>query len=162
MSTIQEIIGDVIKREGGEKETNNPDDRGGRTKYGISEKSNPDLWLDGPPDEAKSRERFEERYFRNPGFYKISDDQLRAHLVDFGVNSGPVVAIQKLQEILGVSADGVLGPKTLAALNARRADDVNNLLVGARVRMIGRIVSKNPSQLKFLNGWLDRSLQFLS
>ena len=161
MPTINDIVSDVIKREGGAKATNDPADGGGRTQYGISEKSNPEAWADGRVTEEEARAIYEKKYVIYPGFDKVQDDRLRAHLVDFGVNSGPQVAVSKLQEILGVVVDGVLGVRTLDALNARRADDLNNRLVASRVRMIGRIVSKVPSQLKWLNGWLDRSLSFM-
>ena len=71
------------------------------------------------------------------------------------------IAIIQLQGILHGKVDGILGPQTLALVNSPRAPELNTALVAARVRMIGRIVAKNPSQLKWLNGWLDRALQFL-
>jgi lysozyme family protein len=156
-----DVIGDIIEREGGAVVTNDPADGGGRTQYGISEKSNPAAWADGKVTEAEARAIYQRKYIDGPGFGKIQDKQLQTQLVDFGVNSGPMVAIQKLQGILHVPVDGVLGPQTLTALVGVHPEDVCNLLVAARVRMIGQIVSKNPSQLRFLNGWLDRSLQFL-
>lgn len=161
----QDVIGDVINREVKKDDrsavSNDPADRGGRTVYGISEKSNPDLWKDGPPTEAQSRERYEQRYIRWPGFDKITDPNLQAQLIDYGVNSGPAIAIQKLQAIVGADVDGVLGRDTLAAIATMDARMVNNLLVAARVKMIGKIVQKNPSQLKWLGGWLNRSLEFI-
>lgn len=156
---MADTITDIEKREG--PETNDPADHGGRTKYGISETANPDLWQDGPPTEAQSRERYEQRYVKGPGFDNIADKQLREQLIDYGVNSGPAIAIKKLQEILHVDVDGILGPQTLAALSTLHPDDANTALVVARVKMIGKIVTNSPSQLKFLNGWLDRALQFL-
>ena len=42
-----DLIDDIIDREGGSTLTNDPTDKGGRTKYGISEKSNPEAWKDG-------------------------------------------------------------------------------------------------------------------
>lgn len=155
MPTIDSIISDVIHREG--VESNNPADPGGRTKYGISERGNPDLWRNGPPTEAQARERYLQRYVVGPGFDKIPDAGLMAQLVDFGVNSGPQLAIQKLQGVLGVAQDGIIGPATLAAITPA----TNNLLVAARVRMIGKIVQKNTSQLTWLGGWLNRALEFL-
>lgn len=157
--TPADEISKVIKREG--PETNDPVDKGGRTKYGISEATNPDLWKDGPPTEAQSRERYEQRYVKGPRFDQIKDSRLQAQLIDFGVNSGPMVAIKKLQEILHVPVDGILGPQTLVLANAGQSADTNNKLVAARVKMIGRIVQNNPSQLKFLSGWLNRALEFL-
>lgn len=156
---MSDVIGDIIKREG--PETNDPVDKGGRTAYGISETSNPEAWKDGKVTEAEARSIYESKYVKGPGFDKITDPQLRNQLIDYGVNSGPAVAIIKLQQILGVEQDGVLGQATLAALKTLHPEDANNCLVAARVRMIGKIVSKNPSQIKFLNGWLDRALQFL-
>lgn len=156
-------MGDVVdrleRREGGF--SNDPDDAGGRTYKGISETHNPDLWVDGPPSDAQVRERYEQRYVKGPGFDQVTYAPLREQLIDYGVNSGPYVAVQKLQEILQVTVDGVLGPQTLAALREARDTTVCNQLVAARVRMLGKIVVKNPSQLKFLNGWLNRALEFL-
>ncbi len=157
----KEIIDNVIKIET-DKETNDPNDHGGRTKYGISEKSNPGAWADGKVTEDEARAIYEAKYVKAPGFDKIKDSKLKAQLVDFGVNSGPYVAIKKLQEVVGAKQDGVLGPATLEALDVMHADDVNNCLVALRVKMIGQLVSKNPSQLKFINGWLDRAVQFLA
>ena len=160
MSKIDTIIDGVLKREGGL--VNDPADGGGRTDKGISEKSNPGAWADGKVTQEEARAIYTQKYVNHPGFNKIEDTHLQAQLIDFGVNSGPAIAIMKLQDILKVTADGVLGPETLEALEKAQAwTDVNNLLVAARVRLIGRIVSKNPSQIKFLCGWLDRSLQFL-
>ena len=153
------IIAGIVAREGGF--VNDPQDKGGRTFEGISEKSNPDAWKNGQPSEAQVRQIYQQRYVSGPGFDNITDTQLRTQLVDYGVLSGPMIAIQKLQGILKIPLDGVLGPVTLSALATVHPEDVNNLLVAARVKMIGQIVVKNPTQLKFLNSWLDRALQFL-
>jgi lysozyme family protein len=159
MSLVDQIIDDVIRREGGY--SNNPADRGGRTKYGITERDHPDLWADGDVTLDEARSRFYSRYVITPGFDKISDPHLMAQLVDFGVNSGPFIAIQKLQIVLGTKSDGVLGPKTIAALSHRDSREVGNLLVGERVKMLGRICVRDKSQITFLNGWLNRATEFL-
>ena len=44
---IDKIIDDVLEREGGATVTNLPEDRGGRTQYGISERFHKDAWADG-------------------------------------------------------------------------------------------------------------------
>lgn len=159
MPTIETIIDAVIKREG--NPTNDPTDRGGRTAFGISEAANPSAWADNKVTEAEAREIYERKYVKGPGFDKIADPQLRAHLVDFGVNSGPQLAIMKLQEILHADVDGILGPQSLAAIRSVMPEDLNNALVATRIKMIGKIVQKNPSQLRFLGGWLNRALEFL-
>jgi len=159
MSTIEDIITEVIKREG--SATNDPTDAGGRTEYGISEAANPEAWADGKVTEAEAREIYERKYVIGPGFDKITDPHLQAHLIDYGVNSGPMIAIMKLQEILHVDVDGVLGPQTLGTLAQTSLDVVNNALVASRVKMICKIVQRNPSQLKYLSGWCNRSLEWL-
>ena len=159
MSNIDAIISDILKREGGY--SNDPHDTGGRTNFGIAEASNPEAWADGIVTEAEARAIYRKKYVEEPGFHHIHDAHLMAQCVDFGVNSGPAVAIKKLQDILGVEPDGVIGNATLTALSNADARHVNNQLVVARVKMIGKIVVKTPSQLRFLNGWLNRALDWL-
>jgi lysozyme family protein len=161
----RQIIESIIKAEtGGDPNggyTNDPRDTGGRTIWGISERANRDLWKDGPPSRDAAVIRYYERYVKSPGFDKISDPKLQAQLVDFGVTSGPALAIQKLQICVGAEPDGVLGPKTLAAVQAEHPTHLNNQLARERIKMIGRLVQKNPSQSRFVSGWLNRALDFL-
>ncbi len=156
--TIDQIITDIEQREGGNQVTTGPD---GRTQYGISEKNNPEAWADGKVSETEARFIYETKYVKTPGFDKITDRHLQAQLIDFGVNSGPAVAVQKLQEILHVNVDGVLGPETLAAIKTITPEELNTLLAVSRIKMISRIVQKNPAQLKFLTGWINRCCEFL-
>lgn len=156
---IQDDISKIIQTEGGL--ANNSADTGGRTFEGISEKSNPDLWKNGPPTPTQVRQRYMERFVIGPGYDKVNDAKLQYQLIDFGVNSGPAVATKRLQEVLGLPGDGVLGPTTLAAVNAADARTINNRLMGKRIEMIGRLVQQHPTQLSFLSGWLDRALSFL-
>lgn len=160
MPTIDEIITGIEEREGGDKVTNDPSDPGGRTQWGISERSNPKAWADGKVTEAEAREIYEKKYVYGPGFDKIVDTTLMVQVVDYGVNSGPGVVIQKLQEILKLKVDGVFGPKTLTAVNAADAKWLSNKLAQARVRMICRLIQKRPQQIKDLYGLVDRALQF--
>ena len=159
---ISKIIDGIITHEGGF--VNDRSDKGGPTIFGISQNANPSAWKNGPPTEEEAREIYEQKYVKGPGFDKIPDtySRLRYQLVDFGVLSGPRLAIEKLQAILGVVVDGVLGVNTLAAVLEQDPKVINNKLVAERARMIGRIVSKNPAQAKFLAGWLNRTLDFIS
>ena len=159
MPTTDDIITEIIRKEG--DPTNDPNDSGGRTQFGISETANPEAWADGHVTEAEAREIYERKYVIGPRFDQIPDVYLRAQLIDFGVNSGPAVAIMKLQEILHVTVDGWIGPETLGALTQVHPEAVNNELVKSRVMMICRIVQKNPSQLRYLLGWAKRALEFL-
>ena len=162
MSKIDNVITDVLTKEGGGKVSNDSADKGGRTQYGISETANPSAWKDGSVSEKEAREIYLQKYVIGTGYVKIppSHGKVQAQLIDFGVHSGPAIATMKLQSLLGVAVDGVLGPKTLAALAKTEPREINNKLVLARAEMICRLVTKQPSQLRFLWGWLNRTLSF--
>ena len=163
VSKLDDIISGVIEREGGAKATNDPNDPGGRTQYGISERANPDLWADGKVTEDEARERYLAKYVVYPKYHTIppSHPATQEQLIDWGVNSGPNIATQELQKILGTDQDGDLGPVTLKLLLGVDDRTLNNLLVAARVKMIARVVQRNPSQVKWLGGLLNRALSFL-
>jgi lysozyme family protein len=157
--SMSDTIDGVIKREG--PPTNDPKDLGGRTQLGISEKANPEVWADGVVTPEEAQATYTQKYVKGPHFDLIPDAHLQAQLIDFGVNSGPMIAIQNLQAILHVDVDGDLGPQTLDALATKDPKVINNQLVISRIKLIGRIVSKNVTQIRFINGWLDRATQFL-
>ena len=158
--TDEELVDALIKREGGL--VSDVGDRGGLTFEGISIKSNPDLFAHGIPTHSQVRQRYEERYVIGPGFTNIADMKVRSLLVDWGVNSGPAIAIKGLQAVCGVSQDGILGPQTLSVAATLHPEDLVNGLVAKRVQMIGRLITNNPSQAKFAAGWLNRAVEWLS
>ena len=159
--TIEDTITAILKAEGGDKVTNNSLDSAGKTQFGVSQKWNPEAWEDGKVTEAEARDIYYRTYVQWPKFDLITDPNLQAQLVDYGVNSGPYIAIQKLQSILGTDTDGVIGPRTLELLETADMKMLNNQLVAARIRMIAKIVKKSPSQAVFIVGWCERALSFL-
>lgn len=154
-----DIIDEIIRREGGY--SNNPADPGGETKYGISQRAFPNEDIKNLTYD-RARFLYAQRYIVGPGFDQLAPSPLKEQLIDYGVNSGPHLAIMKLQEILGVTADGVLGPKTLAAVAACEVRALNNHLMAARLRMLANLVAKRPAQVQFLRGWVNRALEFLA
>lgn len=155
------IVDKIIEAEGGEKATNYPHDPGGRTQYGISERSNPEAWKDGKVTHDEARAIYETKYLCGPGFDRVGHERLRHLLVDFGVHSGPSIAIVELQKILRVDADGILGPKTLAAIEAAEPRLLINKLAIARLRMLGRLISKRPKHAADAAGWINRVTEFI-
>lgn len=160
MPTTANPIQTVLANEG-KGTTNVSGDAGGMTTDGLSEKFNPDAFKNGPPTDAQVRAIYEAKYVVGPHFDQIKDPGIQAQMVDWGVNSGPAVAVKFLQHIIGVPQDSILGPSTLQAMEAMNPTVVNNALVAERVKMIGRIVTMNPSQAKFCSGWLNRAVEFI-
>lgn len=165
--TTDALLDDLIRREGGF--VNNVNDKGFATNYGITSRTLGEWRGLGRPasvaevkalDEKEARAIYTARYVQP--FRLIPFDELRAHLVDIGVQSGPVAAIEMLQQVLGVPVDGMLGPRTLAALGVLPWRVVNDAIVAHRVRFYRDLVKRDPTQSEFSAGWLTRTLEFLS
>ena len=60
------------------------------------------------------------------------------------------------QRLLGVKADGKVGPVTLAAVNAHDPRALFDRLRAEREAFIDRIVARRPANAKFKRGWLNR------
>lgn len=165
-----------MQHEGGEKLTHISGDTGGWTKWGITLatwiKSGVDKDRDGDIDledlklsTIQDAENIAKNMYWNPVWGDMIQSQSIAEfLFDWGYNSGTSRAVKKIQEILGTGTDGVMGPKTLAAINKSDARTLFNKLKASREVFYRAIVASNPSQKKFLNGWLNRnnSFQFTS
>lgn len=76
-------------------------------------------------------------------------------LVDWVWASGPKV-IKEFQKLLGVKADGKIGPITLAAANNTDGDKLFGALMKERHAYISRCIIRNPKLRKYENGWRKR------
>lgn len=168
---IETIIDGVIAREG-HAYTNNPADRGGPTKYGITQRSLA-AWRDHavtPYDvehltEPEARLIYHWNYVKLPGFGAIADAKLRGVVVDAGVNHGPRQATRMVQRAVGLESDGIFGPVTINALNALDPRKACVLVLADRIQFFGRMISKDltdadkdgvPDNTEFAHGWLNR------
>lgn len=162
-----EIIEQIMLDEG--TYVNDPKDPGGATKYGVtlatlrSYHLNPDLTAHDveilTADEA--REILLHRYLIEPGFDKIINLKLQLLVVDMWVNHGPARATKIIQTALKLTVDGIMGKNTMSYLLHGNLVTFNAILA-ERIRFIGRHVSAYPDKMKFLNGWLDRSADFIN
>jgi len=163
---MQQIIRDIIRREGGF--VDDPDDRGGATNHGITQATLSEH-LGRPATRADVENLsemtaamiYEERYIKDPHFDRIENEPLRGLVVDCGVNHGPSRAAKWLQQAAKATADGKVGPATLAAVNGGDAGALYLAVLSRRIRFYGQIISNNHSQAKFAAGWLNRAAEFL-
>ncbi len=150
--------------------SNNANDNGGLTKYGITKPFLSD-YLGRP---ATSADIIALTVDSATAVYrKLVWDALRLSetpaeiapaVFDFAVNSGKHEAVKVLQGVLGVPADGALGEGTLKALNAfpvAKLRKLRNDYVIARGRFLMRLVQSDPSQVEFLGGWFIRDVEEL-
>ncbi|MDP8250387.1 glycoside hydrolase family 108 protein [Pseudochrobactrum saccharolyticum] len=108
---------------------NNPKDPGGATKYGITHRTlaaHRGVASVTPAQvKALSKEEATEIY-RRSYWVQSGGDLLPVGIdfmaFDYGVNSGPAQAVKSLQRVVGVTADGIVGGQTVAAVKAFKGD----------------------------------------
>lgn len=88
---------------------------------------------------------------------RIDNNSIAVMMVDWCWLNDATTAIRQMQSAFGLVTDGIIGAKSLAALNATPASEVFSRLETARERSYEKIVASRPSQKKFLNGWLNRT-----
>ena len=86
---------------------------------------------------------------------QITDQSVANILVDWLWCSGSY-GIKIPQKVLGVSVDGIVGSKTIEAINARDGKELFGTIKQERKDFIDRICQTRPQNKKFKNGWLNR------
>ena len=157
MADFHQAVAVVLANEGGY--SNNPDDHGGETNFGISKKQYPDCDIKTLTAASASIIYF--RDYWEPYKLGLLGSQAVANKVfDLVVNLGPVPAIRLFQQALGyflagpIVADGKLGPRT-ASFAAEVEDE--KLLPEIKARACKFHADLN--QPSFLLGWLRRDVQ---
>lgn len=84
----------------------------------------------------------------------IDDQSVANLLVDFAWHSGVARAVKAVQSVVGAKQDGIMGRKTLHAVNASDARALFKTLHAKRVAFLTDIAK--GTQRKFLKGWLRR------
>lgn len=162
--SLETSLNFLAKWEGGW--SNDRADRGGATYCGVTQATY-NAWLRQQGRtfqdvrEMTEEERlslYEEEYWDRAHCSDIPEP-LCDVVFDMAVNSGSVRAIRTLQLCLGLPADGVWGPKTAQAvkeLPGYRTHSLTQEYLDRRRDLYEEIVEHDPSQTKFLQGWLNR------
>jgi len=131
------------------------EDTGGLTKYGVAKNANPEVDVQNL-DLAGAMEIYERKYW-----IAAKCDQLQSPVsimhFDCAVNMGVGRAAKFLQAAAGVTVDGAIGAKTIAAVDCTDPKVIIERYAAAREARYNAIVAANPSQAKFLKGWLRRN-----
>ena len=173
--TIDTLIEAVIGREGGY--SNHPADRGGPTRWGVTEAVARANGYRGdmqvlPRDEAVAI--YKRLYWQRPGFDRVAAHAplIAAELFDTGINMGPATATGFLKRALNalnrneadyddVDATPIIDDATIAALTAfiaKRGQGGEAVLLKALEALQGeryvRLAETRPANEAFLYGWL--------
>lgn len=174
MRDVESMIDDILRREGGY--VNHPADRGGPTKFGITQKTlTRYLGHAALASEVRdlsedvARDIYERNYFFGPRIDRLPEE-IQPFIFDCAVNHGPRRAIKFVQSVCNLagyqpalSVDGAMGPNTRrAAFWAQEALGENFLpsLLEERRNFYRVIVETSPSQAVFLDGWMNRVDEF--
>jgi len=148
MSQFDQIIDRILAHEGGY--VNNPRDPGGETQWGISKRSYPHLNI-----RALTRKDAIEIY-RRDFWQRVQGDSLpRAfafQAVDAAVNHGIGNSVRWMQRAAGVADDGIIGPRTMAAVAVQDSADLVLLFNAERLEFYAKLGTFDT----FGKGWTRR------
>lgn len=162
MKTKDEIIDYVMRDLEGEY-TNNPNDNGGETLWGVTKVAWQDYLnqadVSWPPyefgyDEAKAVYE----HFWDKMAVDYLPDNLQLPYFAFGFNAGYPTAIKLMQEQLGIKADGIVGPITRGSF--QEIDDEESILFGFSSGCSFYYFRCNDFG-HFGRGWINRLLKTL-
>jgi lysozyme family protein len=156
VADLNQAIQKTLVHEGGY--VNNPNDKGGPTKYGITQADMPGVDM-STISQIEAIAYYREHYWKD--LYSQINSQLVAEkLFDMGVLMGVGTAVKLLQVTIKnrmmIVPDGVFGPQTLADVNLQRSDE---LLSCYRVTLLNHAVNiagANPKDSEFIQGWITR------
>lgn len=166
MGVFDEAHALVIQREA--KDTNDPKDPGGLTRFGIAQKYHPEI------DVAKLTAADAKAFYRSEYWDRCNLEPVSAisrriaiKLFDIAVSQGagrPQRWLQLAMRKLGwrVKADGVVGPRTLEDFRLA-IDEGQESAILHEIRMLSlqqRIdrVKERPDQVGYFGGWALRAL----
>ena len=162
MERFKKFLDYIFEVEGGF--TDDENDRGGKTNWGITEEEAREFGYTGDmrnltKDFAKNI--YLKKYYLGNKLDKVVNDKVALSICDWAVNSGrngtknAQIAINQLTNA-NLDVDGIIGNKTLEALNAidpeKFLEVYHNL---QRIYYKGK-VEADRTQERFLTGWLNR------
>ena len=165
MADVKKLAPFILKWEGGF--VNDPDDLGGATNMGITiatyrvyrkRKGLPEPTVDDLKHLSNDEwiDVLKSLYWDKWKADQIKNKSVDSILVDFVWASGNYgIAIP--QELLEVTADGIVGKNTLAAVNNYPLqDELFDRIRRARLDYIDRICKSRPKNEKYRRGWCNR------
>ena len=156
----------MIRDEGGFVLHNVPGDRGGQTYAGIARNMHPKWPGWALIDRAETPPAQMVHDFYRINFWddirgnEITHQAVASDIFNFYVNTGRPAKVLA-QVVAGVTPDGAFGPRTLAALNGVDPEKFVLAYALAKITRYRDIVQRDRTQLKFLMGWLNRTLNGL-
>jgi lysozyme family protein len=175
MAEFKQAFQLMIAHEGGY--VNDPDDPGGETYKGVARKMHSgwlgwhivDLLkrqpgfpanLDTNAELQKEVESFYEvQFWSRIAGSMIQEQAVANSIFDFAVNAGVSTSASLAQAVVEVIPDGVIGNKTITAINSVMPELFLAKFTVAKIARYVHIVKKRPISRKYFYGWVLRALE---
>ena len=160
-TAFKKYISRIIEREGGEKVTHDPDDPGGTTKFGISQRAHKDVDIENL-DYDQAVQIYHDYYYIPSKSAKLPV-ALQEQYLDMVVNIGYRNGAKVLQRATNAKSksklvvDGKIGPMTIAAVNKSKLEP--GRLAAYRIRYYVKICERKPKLYKYYYGWFRRTIE---
>lgn len=163
MARFDRAIEFVLSHEG--ELVHHSNDPGGLTKWGISKRQFPDVDIARlTRDDAIALYRV--HYWEGRAYSALDSQEVATKLFDLVVNLGPYTAVRLLQRALNylgttppLKIDGILGPKTVEAVNRCDGDLLSLTLRAYQAHhYIALVESRHESFGPFACGWIRRAM----
>jgi lysozyme family protein len=165
LASFESAFDKMMEDEGGYVLHEVPGDRGGMTYAGIARKMNPNWegwqhidYTETPPTQLV-RDFYKTNFWNKIRGDEIESDVIASSIFNFAVNTGVSVASKLAQICVKTAPDGSIGPKTVQALNQANPELFVAYYALAKIARYRDIVTRDRSQMKFLLGWLNRTLK---
>lgn len=169
MANVEKLAPFILKWEGGF--VNDPDDLGGATNKGVTlstymqycrKKGYPVPTVERLKNlsDREWTEILKTMYWDRWKADQIESQSVANIVVDWIWASGNY-GIKIPQKLLGVTVDGIVGPKTIDSVNSRNPRELFDMIKIARFDYIEDICRKRPANNKFKRGWLNRINDFV-
>lgn len=120
------------------------------TKFGLAANTYPSLDIKNITL-AQAKEIYKKDWWDKLGGHGLHS-AITFQLWDFAINAGKKRAIIELQQVAGVTADGIIGPKTIEAVNALDLNDVLLSLTAERLKFYTSLGTWST----YGKGWTNR------
>lgn len=167
MADFEKAIPIILKHEGGF--VDHPSDPGGATNRGITFKLFKQyaktLGLEKTIDSLKSLTEDQAKLIYELHFWQpmrgneINDQNIADIVFDAHVNTG-FWGLRLIQREVGAEVDGIIGSKTIEAINAANGKILFEGYKDARLQYYRNLVKKKPQLGVFLKGWENRVNSF--
>ena len=101
---------------------------------------------------------YKSQFWNRAKLSEIESQKKADEIFIFGVNVGMRTAIRKTQKLVSVTSDGIIGTKSIAAINRYDEDLFDMKFDDLELQYYEDIIKRKPSFAMFRNGWKNRAL----